>query len=119
MYVYYINVPLNEEGMKEFESYDEEMPNVETFELVKEEYDLLRKKGGLFDKLDAELGIIIAVCEEERIEFSQLEKAITITETYCKKKLSEQEKKACGIIAESLKTAKNSGTFWEIDIYLE
>ena len=35
MFVYYINVPLNEKGIEEFETYDEEMVNVKIFELTK------------------------------------------------------------------------------------
>ena len=34
MFVYYINVPINEKGVEELDTYDEEMKNVKTFELV-------------------------------------------------------------------------------------
>ena len=43
MFVYYLNVPQNMAGIEEFESYDEEMPNVKTFELTQEEYDILKE----------------------------------------------------------------------------
>jgi hypothetical protein len=109
---------MNEKGILEFESYDDEMQNVKTFELSEEEYGLLRKKGGLFDRFDAELGTIISLCEEERIEYENLDKAIELVKKYCKKHLEEKEAKACEMILESLNEASKSGTFWEIDIFL-
>ncbi len=119
MFLFYINVPLNEEGIKEFESYSEKMDHVKTYELFSSDYALLRKSGGLFDSFDKELGTIIDYCEEERIEYDQLDLAIHLVQKYSKKSICDQEKKACDLILESLKTAKESGTFWEIDIMLE
>lgn len=76
MFVYYMNVPLNEAGINEFDTYDEEMQNVRTFELTQDEYDFLRQPNGLFDKFDEKFGIIIDVCEEERIENENLVEAL-------------------------------------------
>ncbi|MBO4391055.1 MAG: hypothetical protein J5825_09400 [Lachnospiraceae bacterium] len=119
MFLYYINVPLNEEGIREFEAYDEKMAHVKTYELFDEDYALLRKNGGLFDLFDKELGTFIDFCEEERIELDQLDHAILLVQKYLRKSLDERESKACELILESLNTAKTSGTFWEIDIMLE
>lgn len=84
MFVYNMNVPLNEAGILEFESYNEEMANVSTFELKEEEYDQLRRKGGLFEQFDYRLNTIIDVCEEERIDYNQIPEAILLTESYMK-----------------------------------
>lgn len=119
MYVYFINVPMNEHGVEEFETYDDVMPNVKTYELTEKEYNSLRKANGLFDRFDSELGTIIDVCEEERIELSDIDRAIQIAEHYMKKLKDDTEISGCEKIIESLKAAKAAGTFWEIDIYLD
>ncbi len=117
MFVYFINVPLNKDGMNEFELYEDEMPNVKTFELTEEDYNVLRKPNGLFSKIDGEVGTIIDICEEERIEIENIPKAIAIVKKY--KSKDENEKNACKIVLESLQLAYESQTFWEIDIYLK
>lgn len=119
MFVYYLNIPLNQTGVEEFESYDDEMPNVHTVELSASEYQLLRRSNGLFSMFDQEFGIFIDVCEEERIELSQLDQAIEMTEKKMKKSRDELETEAINKVLQSLQVAKESATFWEIDIYLE
>ena len=71
MFLYYMNVPLNEMGINEFESYDEEMRNVRTFELTQEEYEALRQPKGLFERFDEKFGTIIDVCEEELLKMQE------------------------------------------------
>ncbi len=117
MFVYFINVPMNEKGIEEFESYDEIMSNVKTFELTEGEYMALRVKGGLFAKFDKKFGTIIDVCEEERIDYEDIETAVDITNNH--KPKNEIERGAIEVIKESLGLALNAHTFWEIDIYLE
>ncbi len=119
MFVYYLNVPINDSGISEFEGCSEEMPNVRTFELTEDEYLFLRKPNGLFQKFDSEFGTIIDVCEEERLDFVNLLKAIEYTEKAIKKAKQEVKISALSKVKDSLKLAKESGTFWEIDIYVE
>ena len=119
MFVYYINVPLNAAGIKEFENYDDEMQNVKTYELTKDEYDSLRASGKLFQKFDEAFGIIIDVCEEERILNEDLSRAIEICEKFLKKNLTKDELMGTKKIIDALQLAFDSGTFCEIDIYLE
>lgn len=119
MFVYYINVPLNEAGINEFENYDEVMKNVKTFELTKEEYEYLRKPKSLFQIYDEKFGTIIDVCEEERIGNENLEEALQYANKQFKKHKSELADVALQKIIDSMECAIKSRTFWEIDIYLE
>lgn len=118
MYKYYINVPINQQGVEEFESYSEVSQNIKTYELTENEFDVLRKKNGLFSIFKKELGTIIDYCEEERIECEQLDYAIALTSNYLDKVIERSEKDVCVALLELLKTAKASGTFLEIDIFL-
>ena len=119
MFIYYVNVPLNDSGIEEFESCAEEMPNVYTEELSEEEYKVLRKPNGLFQLFDQTFGIIIDVCEEERIEKNQVEKAIELAENRLKKIKNPIEISAINKMLQALIVARESETFCEIDIYLE
>ncbi|MCF0141741.1 MAG: hypothetical protein HUJ75_00020, partial [Parasporobacterium sp.] len=56
---------------------------------------------------------------EERLDLSKVKKAIEITQKHIKRKLEANEKQVCEVILDSLITAQEAGTFWEIDIYLE
>ena len=117
MYVYYLNVPLNEKGIREFETYDEIGANVKTFELTEEEFTSLFRRGKLFDILDKKYDTIIDRCEEERIEFKDLADAVLTVEQYLQKVKDPIEKSATKKVLESLKLALDSNTFWEIDVY--
>lgn len=119
MFVYYMNVPQNITGIEEFESFDEEMPNVKTFELTQEEYEILRQPKGLFQSFDEKFGTIIDVCEEERIDSDDLEEALQLSNTMLIKQKNDLAIKAIGKVIDSLESAIEAGTFWEIDIYLE
>lgn len=119
MFVYYLNVPQNKVGIEEFESFDEEMPNVKTFELTQEEYEVLRQPKGLFQIFDEKFGTIIDVCEEERIDSDDLKEALQLAEKMLSKQKNDIAKDAYRKIVDSLECAVNAGTFWEIDIYLE
>ena len=119
MFVYYINVPINEKGVEELDTYDEEMKNVKTFELSSEEYEVLRKPDGLFQKFDNAFGTIIDICEEERINNENLDLAIQFASELRRKRCSDVLKNGLDKILESLTLAAEVGLFWEIDIYLE
>ena len=117
-HMYYMNVPLNNKGIKEFDNYDDSMPNVRTFELTKNEFMSLWKTGSLFDVFDKKFDIIIDHSEEERIELENLSEAITVTKNFLKKAKDPIEKAASQKVLESLELALKSKTFWEIDIFL-
>ena len=119
MFVYFINVPLNEVGMLEFEEYAKEMPNVKTFTLTQDEYETLRQPKGLFQEFDDKFGIFIDVCEEERINEDALKEALQIAKKHLLKRNSEIAKNGILKVIESLECAIACKTFWEIDIYLE
>ncbi len=117
MFAHYINVPMNEKGIEEFESYAEEMANVKTFELTEKEYTSLRSgKDSIFSKFDEKLGTIIDACEEERIDLDKLSEAYELVSKH--KPKTDTEKTALSKVRESVKLAIDSKTFWEIDIFL-
>ena len=118
MIVYRINIPLNEDGVREFEEYEKDTQNVKTFELSEEEYIYLRRPGGLFSKFDSVFGTIIDVCEEERIDSEYLTEALKLVDNELKK-CNNEGCDAISKVKESIKLAIKAGTFWEIDVYLE
>ena len=118
MFLYYINVPLNRLGIQEFENYQEGMPNVRTFKLSELEYNQLRKQNGLFDKFHKAFGIIIARCEDERLNLEDIPRAIRIAENQLKKAADEAEVYGCQTILYSLRTALEAQTFWDINVSL-
>ena len=117
MIIYNINIPLNDKGISELEEYDEKMQNVMTYQLSENEYLYLRKPGGLFSKFDKAFGTIIDVCEEERLSQEQLNDALELTEKEIKK--NDDGLDALTKIRQSLISAIEAKTFWEIDIFLE
>ena len=117
MIVYNINVPQNDKGIQELEEYDEKMVNVKTFQLTEDEYLYLRKPGGLFSKFDKTFGTIIDVCEEEIITLDQLPDALVFTEKEINK--NNDGLSALSKIRDSIVSAIEAKTFWEIDIFLE
>lgn len=119
MFVYYMNIPLNETGINELEEYDEDLQNVKTFELTQEEYEVLRKPKGLFGKFDEKFGTIIDVCEEERIDNCNLAEALMYANKFLEKHVNEVSDNGLKKVINSLECAIQAGTFWEIDIYLE
>ncbi len=105
MFVFYMNVPLNETGINEFDNYDEEMHNVKTFELSQEEYESLRQPKGLFEKFDEKFGTIIDVCEEERIDKVNLAEALQLTNKLLEKHKNETTDRALKKVIDSLECA--------------
>ena len=108
-----IMVPNDKRGLDEADGYVEEMADVKLFELSQEEYEDLRKAGGLFDAFDANLGTIIDDCEEDRITEDQVLQAITITKQFMENKDLNQTSGAAKVLL-SLEHAKEKGVFWEI-----
>ena len=118
-FVYFINVPLNDDGVHELESCNEELVNVHTFELTGDEYEVLSCKGGLFEQFNEKFGIIIDLCEEEIIELCQLKEAIGLTKEKINKSKNPLEINACYIVLDSLVEAQKAKTYWEMDVYVE
>ena len=105
MFVFYMNVPLNETGINEFDNYNEEMHNVKTFELSQEEYEALRQPKGLIEKFDEKFGTIIDVCEEERIDKVNLAEALQLTNKLLEKHKNETTDRALKKVIDSLECA--------------
>ena len=108
-----IMVPNHKYTIEESNGYDEEMKDVKVYTLSQNEYDDLRREGGLFDIFDRLFGTIIDDCEEDRLSSNQIAQAIELTKNYFKNNTSSN---TCGLdkVLESLIYAKSVGTFWEI-----
>ena len=108
-----IVVPNTKETVDNTDGYFEELSDVKVFTLSQEEFDDLRKDGGLFDAVDEAFGTIIDDCEEDRIESIQVPQAISIVEEFFEKGDSAV---ASGLqtVHQSLKYAEERGVFWEI-----
>ena len=108
-----IYVPSVNDSFSKANSYYQELQNAEVFDLSQDEYNTLRKTGGLFDSYDSAFGTLIDDCEEDRIEEDQVSQAIRITTDYLSK-ATANEMPAVSKILDSLKLASKNGVFWEI-----
>ena len=108
-----IIVPNAKEVADNADGYLDELSNVKVFELSQDEFDNLRKIGGLFEAFDAAFGSMIDDCEEDRIASDQIPQALSIVGDFIKK---EDSASASGlqIVHRSLKYAEERGVFWEI-----
>lgn len=95
------------------DGYYEEIADVKEFALTQDEYDILRKNKGLFDVYDQNFGTIIDDCEEDRIEASDIYKAINLTEKFISKIRDEDEKSAATKVYMALQYAQEKGVFCE------
>lgn len=118
MFKYYINVPMNEDGLEEFESFAEETPNVYSVELTKDEYAVLSSANGLFKEYYKAFGIIIDVCEEEDIDIDEIDQAIEITKQYLTKVKNATEKSGVEKVMKALKMGKEAGYYVEFNFFL-
>lgn len=87
---------------------------VKVFTLSQEEYDELRRDGGLFDLFDDTFGTIIDDCEEDRLSSDQVIQAVELTKSFLKADYSNRTSGAAKVL-ESLVYAEQRGVFWEID----
>lgn len=94
----FLNVPLNEEGIKEHDNFDEDMKNIFTIELSEEEYGML---SDVFYEFNQNFNIIIDIFEEETLEPHNIDTAIKIA----KKHLSNDKNSAFNISCEKLLNA--------------
>ena len=108
-----IMVPNHKSKIDRATGYAEEMEDVKVFTLSQEEYDELRREGGLFDIFDSNFGTIIDDCEEDRLSYVQVIQALEMTRHFRKGQTSNT---TLGLdkVALSLEYAKSNGVFWEI-----
>lgn len=118
MFKYYINVPMNEKGLEEFETFAEDTPNVYSVELTKDEYVVLSAANGLFKEYYKAFGIIIDVCEEEDIDIDEIDQAIEITKQYLTKAKNAAEKSGVEKVMQALEMGKEAGYYVEFNFFL-
>lgn len=78
----FLNVPLNEIGMKEHENFDIDMHNVYTIILTETEYDLL---DDVFDDWNNKFNILIDIFEEETLSANNTYEAMEILKQHISK----------------------------------
>ena len=72
----YISVPLNEDGIKDY-NYGEESNNIKVFKLKENEYSDIYKSG-VFDEINIYCNLLIDDYEAEEIDNANLEIALNI-----------------------------------------
>ena len=112
-FTHQIMVPNSKVKIEAADGYAQEMEDVKIFMLTQEEYDNLRKKGGLFELFDMNFGTIIDDCEEDRLSYDQVIQALEIIRRF---KDDQASSIASGLdkVIQSLEYAKRIGVFWEI-----
>jgi|GEM_PF-1933728 len=108
-----IMVPNHKVKIEAADGYVEEIEDVKVFSLSQEEYDELRREGGLFDIFDSSFGTIIDDCEEDRLSSDQVRQAIELTKKFLEGNASNSAT-GLGRVLESLMYADTIGVFWEI-----
>ena len=101
--IYYIQVPLNAEGLKELDSCDEELKNVQTFELSELETDNLMD---LFHKFNSSFDLLIDRYENERLPSNNVSNALVIANDYLKIMKHSLEINATRRVIEALNLAE-------------
>ena len=112
-FTHHIMVPNHKAMIDASKGYAEEMKDVKVFALSQEEYEDLRKDGGLFDTFDSAFGTLIDDCEEDRLSNSQVIKAIQLTRKYLEGNGSNVSS-GLDTVLQSLEYAKSKDVFWEI-----
>lgn len=108
--VCYVNVPVNELGVTEHESWDMEWEHVVTFELSRAEFDLLYR---IFADWDKMFHILIGIYEEEILEARHVGEALEILRKHNACHLKETDKEyfaASAKLEEALELAERSST---------
>lgn len=108
-----IMVPNHKSNADAATGYAEEMEDVKVFTLSQEEYDELRREGGLFDLFDITFGTIIDDCEEDRSSFEQVIQAFEMTLRFANGQTSSITPGPDKVIR-SPEHAKRTGVFGEI-----
>ena len=85
--IYFINVPINQQGIEERESWDELMPNVRTFELTTTEYDRLIKVFNVWNKA---FDLFIDSFEEEEMQAEDVPEALSLLDEFINKSDSSE-----------------------------
>lgn len=79
--VRFISVPLNEEGIEEYDQGIENTENIKVFKLDEEEFEELYSSG-IFEKINLECNLLIDDYESEIIDSKNLELSQNISKGY-------------------------------------
>lgn len=107
-------VPKNAEIVRNADGYFESLADASEFVFSQEEYDALRKSGGVYDSFDKTFGTIIADCEEDRIEATDIERAWNTVKLFLEKTTDTTEATALQKLEEALLVAKERRVFCEL-----
>lgn len=113
-----INIPLNRDGIYEFEYYLDynDANNIKVIEFSGDDYFYLDNLQ-YFDSINVECDSIIDLYEQEVILYDKLYNAIEITEILIKHINEERFTKLANQMIECFKLAIRSKTFIEVDCY--
>ncbi|MDM8313138.1 hypothetical protein [Clostridium cadaveris] len=75
--LYYISVPLNQDGIEEYDFGKEDSPNIKVYAIVEKEFDKIYETG-IFDKINDSCDLLIDVYESEEIKEENLKIALGI-----------------------------------------
>lgn len=112
-FTHQILVPDNAEKVRQADGYFDELSDAAVFSFTQDEYDLLRRNGGLFDIFDRRFGTIIDDCEEDRILEADIDKALKYTCEFLSGISDPAECAAVTRVREALQYAKDCSVFCE------
>lgn len=112
-FTHQILVPDSAEQVSRADGYFEELANALVFSFTQNEYDLLRRSGGLFDVYDKKFGTIIDDCEEDRILQQDVDRALNYTCEFLSRLSDPAECSAVARVCEALQFARNRNVFCE------
>lgn len=99
----YISVPLNNEGLEEYNEGLEESKNIKIFELMEKDFNELYSKG-IFDKINNGCRLLIDDYESEEIKGQNLKIALDIS-----------KKNKCEVLIQALELAIERNTLVALD----
>ena len=101
--VYYISVPLNQDGIEEYDFGKENSPNIKVYEIVEKEFDKIHETG-IFDEINDSCELLIDVYESEEIKEENLKIALDIAKN-----------NNCEVLIQALKLAIENNTLVGLD----
>ena len=99
----FLNVPLNEKGIEEHDTFDPDMPNVFTVILSDDEYYAIDNV--VFTEWNKKFNIIIDIFEEETLEAEHTREAMEILDKHISESNDSQFLSAAGKLNEALAKA--------------
>ena len=100
--IYYVQVPLNSEGLKELDYCDEELKNVQTFEFSVSEINFLMK---LFLQFNEAFCLSIDEYEYERMPASVISEALVMMQSFETTSEKEEEQNSINRLNNALQLA--------------